>query len=250
MAPIGPNVRKIVDCGSGSGAWAVAVAEKFPDAVVHGIDLSPIQPEYAPDNCDFFVDDLTDGGLDRYHDGSVDLVHSRMVILGVKEHEWPLYVSNAFRILKPGTGWAQFSECADLVTLMEGRVPPDGALQQFFNIANGYFQRNNILTGRGPFMKLLFEAAGFVDVKIITVNLDLGDWRGNKRTAAAGRAWLNVYLDGIEAFMMKAGGFLDDAQRKQYMKKIVEEFIEYPTSSPLYVVIGRKSEIILDLDGK
>ena len=59
------------------GAWAVAVAEKFPDAVVHGIDLSPIQPEYAPDNCDFFVDDFTDGGLDRYHDGSVDLVHSR-----------------------------------------------------------------------------------------------------------------------------------------------------------------------------
>ena len=28
-------------------------------------------------------------------------------------------------------------------------------------------------------MKLLFEAAGFVDVKIITVNLDLGDWRGS-----------------------------------------------------------------------
>ena len=58
--------------------------------------------------------------------------------------------------------------------------------------------------------------------------------QADKRTAAAGRAWLNVYLDGIEAFMMKAGGFLDDAQRKQYMKKIVEEFIEYPTSSPLY----------------
>ena len=60
-----------------------------------------------------------------------------MVILGVKEHEWPLYVSNAFRILKPGTGWAQFSECADLVTLMEGRVPPDGALQQVLNLRYG-----------------------------------------------------------------------------------------------------------------
>jgi hypothetical protein len=42
---------------------------------VVGIDLSPIQPDFVPQNCEFVVADLNDG-LD-FDDGSHDLVHSR-----------------------------------------------------------------------------------------------------------------------------------------------------------------------------
>ena len=51
------------------------VADEYPNAYVTGIDLSPIQPTYVPENCEFIVADLNEG-LD-FDDGSYDLVHSR-----------------------------------------------------------------------------------------------------------------------------------------------------------------------------
>jgi ubiquinone/menaquinone biosynthesis C-methylase UbiE len=62
--------------GTGSGRWAIKVADQYEDANVVGIDLSPISPSYeVPDNCEFIVADLTEG-LD-FDEGSLDLVHSR-----------------------------------------------------------------------------------------------------------------------------------------------------------------------------
>ena len=76
VAPIGSRPTRILDVGAGSGRWVVEVAEEFPSATVTGLDLSPIDPPgNAPKNCEFMVDDLTDGL--KFDDGSLDLVHSR-----------------------------------------------------------------------------------------------------------------------------------------------------------------------------
>ena len=73
--PLSPSVLTAVDIGCGSGAWCVEVAERYPSAIVVGMDLSPIQPTLVPENCEFIVADLNQG-LD-FHDGSQDLVQSR-----------------------------------------------------------------------------------------------------------------------------------------------------------------------------
>ena len=62
------------------GLWALEVADKFPTARVIGMDLSPIQPEDVPRNCEFVVGDLTQD-LEDYNDGSMDLIHSRYTTL-------------------------------------------------------------------------------------------------------------------------------------------------------------------------
>ena len=69
------QVLREVDIGTGTGAWAVEVADQFSSAVVYGTDLSPIQPKRVPPNAEFRVEDIT-RGLD-FADGSTDLVHSR-----------------------------------------------------------------------------------------------------------------------------------------------------------------------------
>lgn len=45
-APIPSKPTKILDLGTGTGIWAIQVAEEYPSAEVIGTDLSPIQPEW------------------------------------------------------------------------------------------------------------------------------------------------------------------------------------------------------------
>lgn len=75
IAPISPEPTNILDAGTGSGAWCIDVATQFPKARVLRIDLSPIQPENGPTNCEFLVADLNDGL--KFPDERMDLVHSR-----------------------------------------------------------------------------------------------------------------------------------------------------------------------------
>jgi SAM-dependent methyltransferase len=75
LAPIPLDPMNILDVGTGSGQWCVEVANQFPNATVHGLDLSPILRKDAPTNCHFMTGDLRDGL--KFDDNSMDLVHSR-----------------------------------------------------------------------------------------------------------------------------------------------------------------------------
>jgi SAM-dependent methyltransferase len=44
------SCNQILDIGTGTGIWAIDMADKYPMAMVIGIDLSPIQPSFIPNN--------------------------------------------------------------------------------------------------------------------------------------------------------------------------------------------------------
>jgi hypothetical protein len=107
LAPVPRNPHKIVDLGTGAGYWAIdgtcdaclvapvgkpfrlhavragkqTVAEKFPSARVIGTDLSPIQPQWAPPNAEFRVEDLDDEHRpwSSIYAGA-DLIHTRALL--------------------------------------------------------------------------------------------------------------------------------------------------------------------------
>ena len=54
----------------------------------------------------------------------VTYVYVRLLNGGLKAEQWDPYVKNVFRILKPGTGWAQFAE-TNMVSWDDDSVPPD-----------------------------------------------------------------------------------------------------------------------------
>lgn len=43
LAPV-KTPQRILDLGTGTGIWAIDVADKYPEASVIGTDLSPVQP--------------------------------------------------------------------------------------------------------------------------------------------------------------------------------------------------------------
>lgn len=51
LAPIPKDkVHRALDIGTGTGIWAIDFADDHPETVVIGVDLSGIQPTYAPPN--------------------------------------------------------------------------------------------------------------------------------------------------------------------------------------------------------
>ena len=108
-APV-TNPKQIVDVGCGTGVITCYLGERFPDAQVWGIDISPVPAmREKPTNVTFVQGDFhtlasTDG---RFAPGSADLVFNRLLICGMTD--WKRYIETAARMLRLG-GYLEVQE--------------------------------------------------------------------------------------------------------------------------------------------
>lgn len=96
----------MLDIGTGTGIWAIEMADEFPGAVVYGTDLSPIQPSFVPSNVKFYVDDFeSDWSFPEI--GTFDLIHWRSI--AGSTNNWAKLYGQCYKNLKPG-GWIEIHE--------------------------------------------------------------------------------------------------------------------------------------------
>ncbi|EMC93803.1 hypothetical protein BAUCODRAFT_44490, partial [Baudoinia panamericana UAMH 10762] len=94
--------RKILDIGCGTGAVSVHLAERFPNAEVVGIDISPVPDVHArPSNLSYRQGNILD------LPGEWNFIFSRLLLAGM--HDWPRYVGTMYRLLSPGE-WAELQD--------------------------------------------------------------------------------------------------------------------------------------------
>ncbi|KAF7370213.1 S-adenosyl-L-methionine-dependent methyltransferase [Mycena sanguinolenta] len=89
---------KIIELGSGSGAWAIQAATQFPDAQIVAVDRAPMPERVFPANVHFQMADLTKEL--EFEAESFDIVHARSVMIHVQNPEDVL--RRASRLVKPG----------------------------------------------------------------------------------------------------------------------------------------------------
>ncbi|PYH45120.1 class I SAM-dependent methyltransferase [Aspergillus saccharolyticus JOP 1030-1] len=240
--PNNGNPKRILDCGHGTGAWAVQVAEQYPQCEVIGVDISPqMSPDFAPDNLWFQVDDLNRSFT--FPSDNFDLVHSRMLATGIDRDRWPSYIRDIKRVLKPGS-WVQMVEMYFNVQSDNGSLTESHALRQW---STKFMQSLNDKKDLrvGTRLKELLLAAGMDHVDARMIPLPLSGWPTEPRAQDIGAANLEStrqMLPALALYPLTQRLRVPYDEFQQLISRAQEEAgtLGLKAYFPLYVCIGRK----------
>jgi SAM-dependent methyltransferase len=155
------KTQRILDLGTGTGNWAIEIAERFPDSDIIGTDLSPIQPVWSPSNCRFYVDDMESEWAYLF-DEAFDYIHGR--VMGGSIGDWDRFLYQIKDHLKPD-GWVEFQEYETTVRSEDGTHERAKTLIEWAE----KLEAASITYGKklliAPSLRQNLLDAGFVDVR-------------------------------------------------------------------------------------
>ncbi|KAF9876609.1 xanthine dehydrogenase [Colletotrichum karsti] len=193
-SPIGDDPRKIIDIGTGTGIWAIEVADQFPGADVLAFDLSPMQPSWVPPNLKFLVDDAEDEWLNG---GDFDLIHLRTMATVLKKTDKIL--NDAYENLKPG-GWVEFQELHFQVQCDDGSMAEDDKYKAFHDLLIDAFNLFGMNMHKARDLRPHIEAAGFKNIHCEIKKVPIGIWAKDKTLRLIGKYMQGAVLGALQAF--------------------------------------------------
>jgi trans-aconitate methyltransferase len=218
-APIADNPQDIIDIGTGTGMWAIEVAEKYPSASIIGTDLSPMQPTWVPPNVTFELHDCLQDPWEFSR--QFDLIHTQL-LNGFAVKHWHEFYTECFRNLKPG-GWVESHECDLMLHSDDNSIPNNSAVIRWLNLWDEGAGRGFRITGAE--LGDIMGRVGFVDVVVKKIKAPIGAW--DKTQLNAGMLSLTAvteHMEGISmrVFMEKLG--MTEEEMRRYTEPAVREW--------------------------
>ncbi|KAG6025326.1 hypothetical protein E4U19_003243 [Claviceps sp. Clav32 group G5] len=190
LSPIGDQPQNIFDIGTGTGTWAIKVGERYPSAIVRGVDIASIQPVMVPPNVSFLVNDCEQEWTERY----VDLVHFRFMIVMLRDTSKVL--GHAFKSLRPG-GWIELQEYEATPMCDDGTMPDDDAVKQLYELVDKSFEKFGLKANLAPQLGTYLEKAGFEDIRCQVMKVPIGPWTKDRTMRIIGQYQKSVIVDGL-----------------------------------------------------
>lgn len=232
-APIG-SPESILDVGSGTGRWAIEMAQLFPQARVIGVDVTPSPAETSAmydqptPNYAFIAGNVLEGL--PFPDGSFAFTHQRYMIGAIPRDQWPHVVHELARVTRPG-GWVEVVEAG----VSQGGGP---ALQQVDAWVAAVLARRGLDIHLATQLDTFLKDAGLQRVAVRQVRLPLGSYGGE-----VGSLVETDYFAAVKA--MRAPvislGISTEANYDAVVHTAREEVKRGQCIFPVYVVIGQRA---------
>ncbi|KAI5924531.1 S-adenosyl-L-methionine-dependent methyltransferase [Camillea tinctor] len=198
LPPIkGEDLQKVLDVGTGSG---IDLADQYPHTEIIGTDLSPTMPLWVPPNVKFEIDDLTQPWT--WAPDQFDLVHARYLFGAVAD--WTELFRQAYRVCRPG-GWCQSGEADVEILSDDNTVPPDGAMNTFWNMLYREAGRKlgvSFQVIKEGLQRKGMEEAGFVDIQEVSYKIPCGAWPQDPKLAEVGMYLQATMLNDVEGYTL------------------------------------------------
>ncbi|KAL2215070.1 S-adenosyl-L-methionine-dependent methyltransferase [Thermoascus aurantiacus ATCC 26904] len=239
VAPLN-HPQTILDLGTGTGIWALDMADLYPSAKVIGNDLSPIQPQFVAPNTQFVIEDFEEEWV--YDENYFDYIHGRTLAGSVRD--WPELFAKAYKHLKPG-GYLEMQEAPIWCWSDDDSLKPDSPLIQFLTILEQESSKAgrslNIVDKLKPWM----IDAGFRDVQVQVYKCPWGPWPKDPHLKEIGRYQYINAIESVDAYglalLTRSVGYTEE-QAKIFLAIVKNQLRSKSLHAYnlIYFVTGRK----------
>jgi SAM-dependent methyltransferase len=190
---------KILDIGTGTGEWAMAMAEEFPNTEVIGTDIAQIQPAAGPPNVFFEIDDAEEEYGWTWPEDEFDLVHLRSMAGAFTD--WQYIYREAIRHLKPG-GWLEVIDFDNHSGLLS-YFSEGSDVKRWLTAVNEASKQSGRPRGEAHLNPELLTQIGFEDVSVSGKMIPTGAWPEDEEKQKVGKHFLVTQLCGVEALCLR-----------------------------------------------
>lgn len=236
VAPV-RNPESILDVGTGTGRWAVEMAQTFPQANVVALDLvtpaddagPSAQRQSRPENYTFVQADIFNGL--PFADASFTFTHMRLMYLSMPSNRWDTVVRELARVTQIG-GW---------VELMEAELPVQGgpATQHTVDWVAQLCHMRGIDPKRGMQVGLMLQNAGLSNISAMQMSLPVGRYGGHM--GMMGQTLILAAATALEGPIV-AQNIASPEQFRQSYQAMHQEFEHGPAKCiyPYYIAYGQR----------
>ncbi len=226
-APLRFPIRSMLDVGTGTGIWAVEMANLCPTSLVMGVDLDTFlfKPD-PPDNCLLRAGNVLTSL--PFPDQMFDYTHQRLLVLAIPAERWPGVIRELVRVTRVG-GWLELVE-ADTQIAHAG--PATAHFQTIVDaLVNGEPLRH---------LAEMLTHEGVQAVETQPIPLALGEWGGR-----VGSMLKQDILAAAQALkgMCCQRGFLSAEAFDQLVQAMAQEWEMSHASCTFYAVYGKRGLI-------
>ncbi|TGZ77907.1 S-adenosyl-L-methionine-dependent methyltransferase [Ascodesmis nigricans] len=193
-ATLPENLHHVLDCGTGTGIWALEFGAQHPEAIITGVDLSPIQPNWVEPNVRFEVDDLEKEW--SWPANHFQFIHSRAIMNGMRDFQH--FIRQMYKHTSPG-GVVEVSEMLQDLTSQDGTLVGSN-IEKHMSIYHDCARKAGFKFPVYGEIEKALEEAGFEQIETKTYVMPWGPWPRNKRLRHIGHVMAAVCETGFEAY--------------------------------------------------